>query len=258
MIAVRILDADEKLDAWNLIRETLRESNPTGSEEGKKSLLSFLTSESTADLICLGAVDRDLRGILAYDSASFHLSLFFVRPEDQKKGIGTQLMQEYLKRAEKEGIARVTVNAAEKAVPVYQKFGFETYDQKKEKDGIAYLPMECLLQKKVLGTQVKVTVDRPYGSMHPHYPDLIYSLNYGYVEQSMAADGEFQDAYIYGIKEPLETFTGIVIAIIYRRDDCESKWVVAADTEFKKQDVINAVGFQEQYFETRFVWLKKK
>ena len=60
------------------------------------------------------------------------------------------------------------------------------------------------------------------------------------------------------LEKPLEKFRGIVIAIIYRRNDNESKWVVSDGSAFLKQDVINAVGFQEQYFDTRFVWLERQ
>jgi inorganic pyrophosphatase len=37
----------------------------------------------------------------------------------------------------------------------------------------------------------------------------------------MAPDGEEQDAYIIGVSEPVEEFSGKVIAIIHRKDDIE-------------------------------------
>ena len=48
---------------------------------------------------------------------------------------------------------------------------------------------------------VNVIVDRPLGSAHPDYPDLIYPINYGYIEGTMAEDGEEEDAYIKSIYE---------------------------------------------------------
>ena len=56
----------------------------------------------------------------------------------------------------------------------------------------------------MLGSWVKVIVDRPLGSTHPQYQDLIYPVNYGYIEGTMAPDGEEQDAYILGIEVPLK------------------------------------------------------
>lgn len=98
---------------------------------------------------------------------------------------------------------------------------------------------------------VTVIVDRPMGSAHPHYPDLIYPLNYGYVEGVPAPDGEEQDAYILGVGHPLPRFTGELIAILRRAGDCEEKWVVApAGRIFSPQEILAAVHFQERFFHT--------
>ena len=40
------------------------------------------------------------------------------------------------------------------------------------------------------GGTVTVVVDRPLGSAHPVYPELIYPVNYGYVPGVPAGDGE--------------------------------------------------------------------
>ena len=42
----------------------------------------------------------------------------------------------------------------------------------------------------MLGKIVKVIVDRPLGSTHPDYPNLIYPVNYGYIGGIIAPDGE--------------------------------------------------------------------
>lgn len=51
----------------------------------------------------------------------------------------------------------------------------------------------------MLGKIVTVTVDRPLGSCHPEHPDLYYPINYGFIEGTIAADGEEEDAYILGV-----------------------------------------------------------
>lgn len=66
----------------------------------------------------------------------------------------------------------------------------------------------------MIGTTVKVIVDRPMGTYHPKHPDIYYSVNYGYIPGIIAPDGEEQDAYILGVNEPVKEFTGSVIAII--------------------------------------------
>lgn len=103
----------------------------------------------------------------------------------------------------------------------------------------------------MLGQIITVTVDRPLGSYHPDYPDMLYPINYGFIEGTMAADGEEEDAYILGVDEPVKEFTGRAIAVIHRKDDVEHKWVVAPDgVTFTEDEIREAVDFQEQYFES--------
>lgn len=103
----------------------------------------------------------------------------------------------------------------------------------------------------MIGEIVKVTVDRPMGSYHPKHKDMYYPVNYGYIEGIMAPDGEEQDAYILGINEPVKEFTGKIIAIIHRFDDVEEKWVVVPkDISFTKEEIMEQVKFQEQYFKS--------
>ena len=101
----------------------------------------------------------------------------------------------------------------------------------------------------MLGKVVKVVVDRPIGTYHPKYKDLFYSVNYGYVEGIIAADGEEQDAYILGVNEPIKEFTGKVIAVIHRFDDVEEKLVVVpTDASLTKEEIMRQVDFQERFF----------
>ena len=101
----------------------------------------------------------------------------------------------------------------------------------------------------MLGKVVKVIVDRPLGTYHPKYKELFYSVNYGYVEGIIAADGEEQDAYILGINEPIKEFTGKVIAVIHRFDDVEEKLIVVpTDASLTKEEIMRQVNFQERFF----------
>lgn len=106
----------------------------------------------------------------------------------------------------------------------------------------------------MIGDIVTVTVDRPLGSCHPEYQDMYYPVNYGYIEGIIAPDGEEQDAYILGVNEAIENFTGKVIAIIRRSDDNEEKWVVCPESRsFSKEEIMQQVRFQEQYFQTEIL-----
>ena len=105
-----------------------------------------------------------------------------------------------------------------------------------------------------LGKIVTVSVDRPLGFVHPKHPNLVYPINYGYVPNIIAADGEEQDAYIIGVNEPIESFTGEVVAVIHRMNDVEEKWVVAPiGASFTEQEILELTKFQEQYFNIRII-----
>lgn len=111
----------------------------------------------------------------------------------------------------------------------------------------------------MIGSTVRVIVDRPLGSYHPKHPDLYYPINYGYIPGIIAPDGEEQDAYILGIQEPVKEFEGTVIAVIRRFDDVEEKWVVAPDhVSYTKEQIMEQVAFQEQYFHTEIIMEPKE
>ena len=101
----------------------------------------------------------------------------------------------------------------------------------------------------MIGNKVKVIIDRPLGTYHPNHPDILYTVNYGYIEGTIAQDGEEQDAYILGVNEPIKEFSGKIIAIIHRFDDIEEKWVVVPEGAFfSKDEIMQQVNFQEQFF----------
>ena len=102
-----------------------------------------------------------------------------------------------------------------------------------------------------IGDTVTIKMDRPIGTVHPKHPDLVYPINYGYVPGLMAPDGEEQDAYVLGVDEPLEEFTGRLIAVIHRFDDVEEKWVLAPEgMSFSREQIEELTRFQEQYYHT--------
>ena len=101
----------------------------------------------------------------------------------------------------------------------------------------------------IIGKTVKGKIDRPVGSHHPSFIDMIYPINYGYVEGVMAEDGEEQDVYVLGTDAPLETFEGKVIAVYHRLNDLEDKWIVTLDgTDYSDEEILQAIHFQEQFF----------
>ncbi len=101
-----------------------------------------------------------------------------------------------------------------------------------------------------LGRVVRVEIDRPLGSRHPEW-GFDYPVNYGFVPGVVAPDGEELDAYVLGVAERLDSFTGRCIAVIHRLDDEDDKLVLAPEGRDYTADEIRAyTAFQERFFES--------
>ena len=111
-----------------------------------------------------------------------------------------------------------------------------------------------LYARQYIGKIVKINIDRPLGSKHPKY-DFYYSLNYGFIENTKAPDGEEIDAYVLGVNEPIDYFTGKCVAVIHRLNDDDVKLVVVApDTEsITDEQIRQAVNFQERFFKSEIM-----
>ena len=109
------------------------------------------------------------------------------------------------------------------------------------------------LAKTFLGKDVEVIMDRPLGSKHPKH-GFVYEVNYGYIENVIAPDGEELDAYYLGVNSPLEKATGKVIAIVHRVDNDDDKLVVVPEgTTLSDEEISRQVNFQEQWFKSSVV-----
>ena len=102
---------------------------------------------------------------------------------------------------------------------------------------------------QIIGKTVRGTVDRPLGTSHPRHPDMVYPINYGYVDGVFAGDGAEQDVYLFGTDKPLKNFEGKVIAVWHRFDDVEDKWIVSLDgKDIAEEKILGDISFQEQFF----------
>lgn len=128
--------------------------------------------------------------------------------------------------------------------------GREKYTAGKH-DFIVYTLRKALV-KSYLGKTVNIKIDRPIGSVHPKHTDLVYPINYGYIENVLGGDGEELDVYLLGVDVPVNEYTARIIGIVHRHNDVEDKLVAAPEfVSFTKEEVANAVHFQEQYYESK-------
>ena len=102
--------------------------------------------------------------------------------------------------------------------------------------------------RSFIGKTVLVRIDRPLGSRHPEH-DFIYPVNYGFVPGVAGLDGEELDAYVLGVDEPVECYTGRCIAVIQRSDDADDKLVVVPEGDgFTDEQIRVLTAFQERFF----------
>jgi inorganic pyrophosphatase len=114
---------------------------------------------------------------------------------------------------------------------------------------------------KYLGKIVFVKIDRPLGSKHPKH-NYYYPLNYGYIPDTKAPDGEEVDAYVLGFFKPLKDFTGKCIAVIQREKDDDDKLILIADnvdhdTNYTDDQIKALTQFQERFFKSKIIRVDK-
>jgi len=99
-----------------------------------------------------------------------------------------------------------------------------------------------------LGKEVNVIVDGQLGSKHPEL-GYVYAVNYGYVPNSVALNGDEIEAYVLGVKEPIDGFKGQCGAILHWPDNTGDKLVVwPSDMTFSNEEIQTLTAFQEKLY----------
>ena len=106
--------------------------------------------------------------------------------------------------------------------------------------------------KFYLGKEINIEIARPIGFVHKKEKySLEYKINYGFIPGVLGGDGEELDVYLLGVSEPVERYHCRVIAMVHRENDVEDKLIAApVGMTFTKNQVAEAVNFQEQYYKT--------
>ena len=91
-----------------------------------------------------------------------------------------------LYRAKKAGFKNIYISTDQKGL--YENFGF---------------------------TYLKTLKNR-LGSSHPRHKEMIYPMNYGYVDNLFAADGDEQDVYVFGSDKAIEFQEQYYMGELYR------------------------------------------
>jgi inorganic pyrophosphatase len=81
-----------------------------------------------------------------------------------------------------------------------------------------------------------VIIDRPQGSAHPRDPKLIYPLDYGYLDNTSAGDGDGIDVWLGTLSTvndagTAKTLTGILCSFDTLKRDAEIKLLIDCSDE---------------------------
>lgn len=74
-----------------------------------------------------------------------------------------------------------------------------------------------------------ITIDRPKGQPHPRFPEMNYPLDYGYIANTMASDGEGIDVWLGS--QSIKTLTGILCTFDKLKRDAEIKLLIGCEQE---------------------------
>lgn len=81
--------------------------------------------------------------------------------------------------------------------------------------------------------QSEIIIDRPKGTVHPKYPDFIYTVDYGYLKNTSSMDGEGIDVWLG--KNIEKEIDAIICTVDLLKKDSEIKILIGCSEEEKEQ-----------------------
>jgi ribosomal protein S18 acetylase RimI-like enzyme len=146
----------EEMVVTDLVTSTFEHDvAPLYSQEGVREFLSYANSGALQDrqarnhVVLLASQDEAIMGMLELRDYC-HVSMLFVVPMYQRKGIGRLLVDEALRliKTNHPEVREVTVNSSPNAVRAYLRFGFRATGELQIKNGIGFMPMTLPLDMK--------------------------------------------------------------------------------------------------------------
>jgi inorganic pyrophosphatase len=82
--------------------------------------------------------------------------------------------------------------------------------------------------------QSEVIIDRPKGTVHPKYPDMLYEVDYGYLKGTTSMDGGGID--VWKGTDALQEIDAIICIVDLLKRDSEIKILIGC-TEIEKEKI---------------------
>lgn len=80
-----------------------------------------------------------------------------------------------------------------------------------------------------LAASAELRVDRPRGSRHPRFPDVVYPLDYGYLAGTRSFDGDGIDVWVGSL--PDLRVTGAILSVDLAKRDGEVELLLGCTTD---------------------------
>jgi inorganic pyrophosphatase len=88
----------------------------------------------------------------------------------------------------------------------------------------------------------EIVIDRPKGSHHPRFHEIIYPLDYGYLKKTKSSDGAEIDIWIGSLKN--KATDAIICTVDNLKKDSEIKVLVGC-TESEKKQILSFLNNSE-------------
>jgi GNAT superfamily N-acetyltransferase len=162
-LEVSVLDPAEAGAAMAVVKESFDACvAPDYAQQGRDQFAQVVTADYLCSLphrqgfTVVAKLDGRMVGVCAVRDGH-HVTLFFVLPEFQGRGIGRRLFDSAVAQVRRNvsGTTKLEVHSSPVAVSVYQALGFSVTAPEKVDDGIRYIPME-----RLLGPDSNTPIDR--------------------------------------------------------------------------------------------------
>lgn len=84
-----------------------------------------------------------------------------------------------------------------------------------------------------LAEQSKIVVDRPKGTAHPRFPDVVYEVDYGYLKDTSSMDGGGIDVWLGSRKD--RKIDAVMCVVDLLKKDSEIKILIGCTEEEKEK-----------------------
>jgi ribosomal protein S18 acetylase RimI-like enzyme len=148
-LTFKVMEADETVDVCRFVNSVFDGSvAPLYTEKGRRNFRDYADSAamslrvSSNHFVLLAEENDRIAGMIEIRDHS-HVSLLFVDPHQQDRGLGGELLSRSLKicRSADPGLGEITVNSSPNAVEIYERMGFETTGNEQDINGVRSTPM---------------------------------------------------------------------------------------------------------------------